>query len=177
MDDGRVYVGVEFQIPGDVPRARIEAFDATTGAATNFNPEPYPSSPILTLAIGPSAIYAGGRFSAVGDEHRKSLVAYSVLPPVAAEPENVAGSAVSLVHPNPATSQARITVEVVPAQHVRVEVFTVLGQRVATVFDGPLPPGQAVPLEVDVTGLAAGTYLVRVTGETFTQSRTLTVVR
>lgn len=52
-----------------------------------------------------------------------------------------------------------------------------LGRSVATVFDGPLAAGSVQTLAVDTSRLAPGVYVVRVTGETFAQSRRLVVAR
>jgi hypothetical protein len=56
-------------------------------------------------------------------------------------------------------------------------VFDALGRRVATVFDGAVAAGEARELVVETASLAPGLYAIRVAGETFSETRRLTVVR
>ena len=87
------------------------------------------------------------------------------------------GYAVGTPYPNPVQAAATVRVEVAEAQHVQVEVYNVLGQRLAVVHDAELAPGAALAATVDASGLAVGTYVVRVTGEAFVETRRLTVAR
>ncbi len=86
--------------------------------------------------------------------------------------ENILGAA----YPNPFRSRTTLALDVSEAQNVTVEVFDVLGRRVATVHDGPLAVG-AHRVMIEAVGLPAGLYLVRAEGETFSQSQRVTVVR
>jgi hypothetical protein len=63
------------------------------------------------------------------------------------------------------------------AQAVTVAVYDVLGRRVATLFDGPVEASRTERLRFAARGLASGVYVVRVTGERFTATRRITVVR
>ncbi len=81
------------------------------------------------------------------------------------------------VYPNPAPGAARVDLAVAEAQTVRVELYDALGRRVAVVFDGPVAARTNVPVAVASGTLAAGTYVLRVVGETFADTRRLTVVR
>lgn len=78
--------------------------------------------------------------------------------------------------PNPASETAAVEFTMTSAQVVSVEVLNVLGQRVASVAPTALAAG-AQRLPLPVAGLAAGTYVVRVTGEEFTATRRVTVAR
>ena len=77
--------------------------------------------------------------------------------------------------PNPATRAARLALRVERPQTVRADLFDALGRQVATVFDG-LVEGER-DVVVDTRGLAPGLYVLRVAGETFLESRTVTVSR
>ena len=81
------------------------------------------------------------------------------------------------VYPNPSAARASLSLEVEAAQHVTATVHDVLGRTVATAFDGALAPGAVQLVAFDTASLAAGTYVVRVQGETFAASRRLTVAR
>ncbi|NBB85250.1 MAG: T9SS type A sorting domain-containing protein, partial [Bacteroidetes bacterium] len=62
-------------------------------------------------------------------------------------------------------------------QHVQVEVFDAIGQRVRVSMDEKIEPGESNTFEVNGAGLASGTYFIRFTGETFRETRTVTRVR
>ncbi|MEM6785776.1 MAG: T9SS type A sorting domain-containing protein, partial [Bacteroidota bacterium] len=61
------------------------------------------------------------------------------------------------------------------AQDVRVEVFNMVGQRVATLLDGAMEANVSTPVTLDAAGLPGGLYLVRVTGESFQTTRKVTI--
>lgn len=76
--------------------------------------------------------------------------------------------------PNPFAGVTQLELTLAQAEHVRVEVYNALGQRVALVADGPLSAGRQL-LTLEAAGLAPGAYLVRVTGETFLESLRVTL--
>ena len=86
-------------------------------------------------------------------------------------------TAVGLAFPNPTRGRSTVTVTVAQAEHVVVEVFNVLGQRVLVALDAPLSAGASVPVSIDTSQLASGSYVVRVRGASFAEARRLTVVR
>jgi photosystem II stability/assembly factor-like uncharacterized protein len=91
-------------------------------------------------------------------------------------PAGLPGGALSEAHPNPFSSQARLTLEVVEAQPVRIAVYDALGRIVAILHDGLLGAG-AHALTLDGSSLPAGVYFVRVAGETFGGARRVLLVR
>ena len=76
--------------------------------------------------------------------------------------------------PNPATGRTTARVDVPAAQALRVTVLDALGRTVATLHDGPAVAGP-LALHVDVSALAPGVYVVRVSGETATVQTRLVV--
>lgn len=85
---------------------------------------------------------------------------------------------VSPVFPNPARTGAQLRLTSPVAGKAHVDLFDVLGRRVARRAVDGLVPGAERTLTVDVIDLAAGSYVVRITtpdGQTAT--RRLTVVR
>ncbi len=90
----------------------------------------------------------------------------------------LAGTHALAAYPNPlaAGQSGTLAVQVGEDQPVRVEVFNTLGQRVAMLHDGEVAATRGLEVEFGA-GLASGTYLVRVTGQTFQDSRRITVVR
>ncbi|MCH7976019.1 MAG: choice-of-anchor B family protein [Bacteroidetes bacterium] len=87
------------------------------------------------------------------------------------------GYALSSAYPNPFSAGTRLTLSVASAQHVSAEVLDITGRRVATVYDGSVTPGASLTLTVDGAGLPSGLYLVRVTGEDFSTTRRISLVR
>ncbi|GAB5535828.1 MAG: hypothetical protein Rubg2KO_20770 [Rubricoccaceae bacterium] len=87
------------------------------------------------------------------------------------------GFELGLVTPNPAVASATLDLRVDAPQFVTATVVDALGRVVATPFADELAPSTDAQIWVDTAVLAPGTYVVRVEGETFAQSRRLTVVR
>lgn len=82
-------------------------------------------------------------------------------------------------YPNPAASGVGATVRFAVAEsgRVRVEVFDVLGRRVGVLHDARVAAGWPGEVRVETGRLAAGIYLVRVTGPGLEATRQMTVVR
>ena len=59
----------------------------------------------------------------------------------------------------------------------RAEVYDALGRRVTVLHDGPVAAGAEQELRLDGRGLAGGVYVVRFTGEAFTASRKVLLVK
>jgi hypothetical protein len=84
------------------------------------------------------------------------------------EPGPITESTVHVARPNPFSTTTEFGVQLVRTQHVTVEVFNTLGQRVALLHDGPLAAGSEVhEFRLDASALPSGVYLYRVTGEDF----------
>jgi hypothetical protein len=82
-------------------------------------------------------------------------------------------------YPNPFGNgqPARITVTPREAQQVTVDVFDMLGRRVARLHNGRLNAGEATTLTLSGAQHASGVYFVRVVGEQFQTTTRLTLVR
>ncbi|MEM1043348.1 MAG: T9SS type A sorting domain-containing protein [Bacteroidota bacterium] len=115
----------------------------------------------LTSAGETDAYLVDGRFGVVDLE-----------PDAGAPTRHALGAA----YPNPFRHSATLALDVAAAQHVRVELFDVLGRRVSMVHAGRLPAGQH-RVTVQAAGLPTGLYLVRAEGETFQLTRRVTLVR
>ncbi|MEZ4702169.1 MAG: T9SS type A sorting domain-containing protein [Rhodothermales bacterium] len=84
---------------------------------------------------------------------------------------------VSAAFPNPFNPQTQLTVAVQSAQRVRVSLYNVLGARVLDLEDAPLDANRSHTFTLDAAGLPSGLYLVRVIGETFTDTQTVTLLK
>ena len=79
--------------------------------------------------------------------------------------------------PNPFARSTAVRFTVREAQTVRAEVYDLLGRRVQTLLDAPIPANVQQTLRVKGDLLAGGTYVVQFTGETFTASQKVTVLK
>ena len=82
------------------------------------------------------------------------------------------GDGLAVVGANPFAARTSVAVAVRAPQTVRVELYDALGRLVATPFAGRVEGTQTV--DVNGAGLPAGLYVVRVAGERFSATRTIT---
>jgi parallel beta-helix repeat protein len=83
----------------------------------------------------------------------------------------VAAAFTADVYPSPALGTAQVRLAVERDQHVRVDLYDLLGKRVRSVFASRV--GAATPLRLSVLsdGLASGVYLLRIAGDDFAETR------
>jgi len=92
-------------------------------------------------------------------------------------PDGTPGTHAFRVAPNPFRDDARLTLEVAETQAVRVAVYDALGREVALLHDGALAPGRDHTFTLAGADLPGGVYVVRATGEAFSDTRTVTLAR
>ena len=78
-------------------------------------------------------------------------------------------------YPNPVEGQATIRYAVPDRQDVRIALYDMLGRRVQMVTEGPAE-GRTEQV-LDVSGLASGTYFLRMQTDSHTETQRVTVVR
>ncbi len=100
-------------------------------------------------------------------------------PPVATEPEGDLPAAYELsrAYPNPFNPAATFTLRVAEAQRVTVALYDALGREVRTLFTGDMGSGERRTFLIDARDLPSGLYVYRVTGETFSASERVTLVK
>lgn len=83
------------------------------------------------------------------------------------------------VGPNPLQggTQATVRLTVGKSQPVTVAVYNVLGQRVRTLHDGRVTPGEPVRAKLSTDGLPSGIYFVRAEGPSISRTQRVTVVQ
>jgi hypothetical protein len=79
-------------------------------------------------------------------------------------------------YPNPATRRATIEYAVPERAEVTIQVYDVLGRRVATLVDGATPAGRH-SLQLDASRLSSGTYFYRMQAAGYTETRRLVIVK
>ena len=112
-----------------------------------------------------------------GPIHLDQVTIEARTPGVANEDAQPGLRSLSNAYPNPSAVGSTLDLAVETPQQVTARVVDVLGRTVQTAFAGAASPGAVLPIRVDASRLSAGTYVVVVEGETFRQSRRLTVTR
>ena len=85
--------------------------------------------------------------------------------------------ALSELYPNPFNPQSSFTLAVAQTQDVLINVVNLLGQHVATLHDGVLTANQERTFTFDAGQLPSGVYLIHVEGESFTDTRRVTLLK
>ncbi|MEO1477119.1 MAG: choice-of-anchor B family protein [Bacteroidota bacterium] len=80
----------------------------------------------------------------------------------------------SAAYPNPFGDRTTLALTLDSPERVRAEAYDLLGRSVATLLDGTV---DAAMLTLDGSALPSGAYVVRVVGETFTETRRVTLTR
>ena len=83
----------------------------------------------------------------------------------------------SAAYPNPFNPQAQFRLSVAQRQYVKVDLYNALGQRVGVLFEGPMDANVTETVTIDGSTLQSGLYLYRATGESFTESRLVLLVK
>lgn len=116
----------------------------------------------------------------LGIEDQLNIVAFGVniIPITNTESTQPDANTIIDLYPNPLVPGGTAVLDLRAAREetVRVAVYDVTGRLVRTTFEGRLALGQSQTVRIAADGLAAGTYLVHITGETATTTRRLTVV-
>ncbi len=83
----------------------------------------------------------------------------------------------SAAYPNPFNPRTSFSLTVTERQDVKVQIFNLLGQPVKQLFEGTLEAGQSQTFTFEAGELPSGIYLYRVTGENFTATRQVTLLK
>lgn len=83
----------------------------------------------------------------------------------------------STAYPNPFRQRATFTLAVRERQQVRIAVYNLLGQRVATLYEGLMTAGIPHRFSLESNDLPDGVYLYRAEGERFSESRRVILLR
>lgn len=98
-------------------------------------------------------------------------------PQVEVEVEMATQYALSETYPNPFNPEATFSLSVQQWQDVRITVHDVLGREVSVVHQGALTADTAHRFMVDADSWPSGMYTLRVVGERFHATQTLTLLR
>ncbi len=84
---------------------------------------------------------------------------------------------IEAAYPNPFNPESTLRFGVQQAQHVDVGLYNTLGQRVQTLFTGMAESGRIQHVTINGSDLPSGMYLVRVVGERFAETQTVTLLK
>ena len=80
-------------------------------------------------------------------------------------------------YPNPFNPLTNFTLTVSRDQFVSIEVFNLLGERVAQLYEGEIFASEARTFTFEAYEWPSGMYLIQATGESFRASRTVTLLK
>lgn len=83
----------------------------------------------------------------------------------------------SEAYPNPFNPESSFTLLLASEQDVTIELYDMTGRRIQQIHQGVLSGREQHTFRVDGTGLSSGTYIVRVAGRDFADSRKLSLVK
>ena len=124
-------------------------------------------SRVINVVYALGNIPAGPEFTLLFDE-----IGFNERLPVSNEEGSTPRAAsLSSAYPNPFVSEAQFELTLEQSEAVSVEVFDLLGRRVALLHDGTLAGQSPHTFRIDGTNWGSGVYLYRVQGETFVETR------
>jgi hypothetical protein len=157
-------------------RVEVELFvyDAGTDSGPSYtseNADTDPADPIARIEAAPFVV--SGSVASVGTFTFVRETATSV-----ENPAEVPGThLLSAAYPNPFNPQTTFTLAVSQRQQVRLAVYNLLGQHVATLHNGLLAAGTPHRFTIDGSDLPGGVYLYRAEGEHFCETRRVVLVK
>lgn len=152
-----------------LPSNGLWMHDVATGTTAEVDPSVQPRE---LVPFAGRLFFAGSN-----DDHGAELWAYSsplATPTAPTHAPNAVG--LSAPYPNPTRGVATLTLTLGAPQHVRLTVHDALGREAAVLHDGMLQASKHT-YHLDGEALPNGTYFVRATGDAFTATRRVTVVR
>jgi hypothetical protein len=174
-----VYVGGVFTSAGGVPANRIARYDTQTeiwhalGDGVNGS--------VRSMVFVGTDVYVGGRFTRAGNKPASMFARWSG-PELDDDPTNIpaielpVGIKLSQNYPNPFNPTTQIEYALPEASHVRLEVYNLMGQRIATLVNEQQVAGNHRVI-FDATNLSSGMYIYRITAGNFVETRKMLLVQ
>lgn len=92
-------------------------------------------------------------------------------------PEPVAGDMMIVAYPNPTSDQATVKFRSPVAGFVTVDVFSITGLKVKTLFSGQVQGGEVRYAEFDASNVPAGIYIYKIVGDMGTKAGKLQIAK
>ena len=135
---------------------------------------------VLALEGNETDLFVGGDFFNAGAFPSSNIGRWSsgvTYVSVEDRPEVPDAATVTSIYPNPVRNSATVVLDVNVSQHIQVDLFDMLGRKVSTVFQEYVASPGAFDIAINTGALPAGSYLVRIKGESFSTTRTLVRVK
>ncbi|MEM1270626.1 MAG: T9SS type A sorting domain-containing protein [Bacteroidota bacterium] len=87
------------------------------------------------------------------------------------------GYVLERAYPNPFNPEATVRFAVATEQPVSLTLYDLLGRPVRTLYSGVPAANEMLTARIDGSALVSGTYLVRLTGESFSTTQTVTLLK
>jgi hypothetical protein len=170
---GNLYAAGRFTGVDGLAAANVAVFDGETWAPLDKGINGWARA----LAISDEMVWIGGYFQGAGGEASSRIAQWDGAKPVsiATEPSG-AGFELDAAYPNPLGSQATVTFTLSQSAAARIEIFDLLGRRVALLLDELLEAGTHNSV-FDASSLSNGIYVLRLTAGGESQTRLVTVAR
>jgi hypothetical protein len=112
-----------------------------------------------------------------GTPHFSEPIQVTLTPTAVTEAARASGFVLGQNYPNPFNPSTEITFSVENTGHASLVVYTLLGQKVATLFDGGAEAGRLYRVRFTASGLASGVYLYRLESGTKSDLKKLTLMK
>jgi trimeric autotransporter adhesin len=179
----QLFVGGRFTHAGGTPASSIARFDLSGGTWHALGSGLILGGTAFSMEVVGNDLYVGGEFLQAGGISSHNIARYTMTTGVwtslaqagsvsaredlAAAPTTVLGAA----YPNPVFDVATLPLTLERPEEVRLEIYNVLGQKMATLLDGYLPAGTH-DIRIDARDLVPGVYIVTLrSGRNSTSSR------
>lgn len=130
---------------------------------------------VLALASNGEDVMVGGRFQEANGQPSAYIGRWSsneLLVSVEGDVDDLPATlTISGIYPNPALQEARLDFSITDPQHVTIELFDILGRNVGRLIDRQMSANQTYSITLDRGELASGTYFVRISGDSFVETR------
>lgn len=132
------------------------------------------------IVLGPGfQVEAGGEFYAEVDPDVGNIAAKrrgDIADESFEDEDKPVAYSLSQNYPNPFNPATVISFELPAASDVTLEVFDILGRRVAVLLDGTVSAGRH-EVQFDASNLSSGMYIYRIRANNFVQTRQMTLVK
>ncbi|MDM7924682.1 MAG: T9SS type A sorting domain-containing protein [bacterium] len=156
--------------------AATQTFRVSGGGASGMLFTPYVTTASKNCVRGDGLSAADGAFTATLEPSSVTTFTADLNTGVNGPSGPPGGMRLNPNFPNPFNPRTRITFTVPRAAPVSLKVFDLTGAETAVLFDGPCAPGDH-EVVFDASGLASGTYLLRMASGNAVQTRRMTLLR
>jgi hypothetical protein len=151
------------------------------GTEANEGPSPIPVSAIDTFKVtgligGKTYRFAISAIDVSTNESQLSSVATTVVTGINVAGQIPAEFSLSQNFPNPFNPSTTLHYSLPVRSFVRLEVFNILGERVATLVSGEMPAG-IHEVNFDASGLPSGVYFYRLTARSYTATMKMILMK